>query len=848
LSARPALPKGPVSDSLAEIEDGGTGFDELRARGLSLLQALTGQVWTDHNLHDPGITLLEHLCFGLTDIIYRSGFPVADHLTGLDDRIDHADQSLHPPSEVLPCRPTTPADYRRHLLDAVPGLDDASVEPQPGSGLYRLRLKLSQHAGGAPDGRIAAARAAYLARRNLGEDLDAEVICLRDVPCDLHADLDVNGPRDAVDILAEVYDRCARHIANAAVSRTLDELRRDGRTLEEIYTGPALQHGFIEDQDPRQAASARQPLALSDLTAVARSVPGVADARVLALHVDGQEATAGSVAWRGDDWALALRLPDAGVPPTITVRRRGNVVRIAWQDLHRRLDDLRAGSRSQHARTDQQQAERANALLPQGQHRAMDRYVSVQDHLPAIYGLGHHGPNVGAPPQRVARAKQLKAYMVMQEQAIAQGLAQLQHLRDLFSVAPGASQGLWTQMIGPDAVPSLDQLYVQPLARVAEAVYKPFDRTPVRKHRAFDHLLALHGETYTQNSMRQFLGHFKPQEAERLLLENKATWLRDIVPLARNRAGGFDPGRPAWNQLDNCSGMQRRASLLLGFKFWHDRPLTQVLQDERLQLVESPGDEHQARLLAPDDPALSRAAAAGGAVRPTDMHQLREDMGRMAWLRQSLPVDLWRAAQHEARYRLLSWADGDCQLLLGPDEKGRWWRLGDFADAQAARRAAASLRLYLRGVDQACEGLHLVEHVLLRPLHRDAGRHARLRLQPGFHRLRVTAVLPGWTHRTAQPAFRRFANETLRISCPSHLTLHCMTLDVARMQAFETLHAAWLEARRAWCHRPDDDAAQWAADGCACQLIELLLAADPQQARQWTQEDDGATPVVQGHA
>ncbi|WP_457355379.1 hypothetical protein [Roseateles sp. P5_D6] len=846
MSARPALPLGQA-DSLSAADEGSLGFAELRARGLALLQALSGQVWTDHNLHDPGITLLEQLCFGLTDIVYRAGFPVADHLTGLDGCIDHEALSLHPPSEALPCRPTTPADYRLHLLDAVPGLDDASVEPQAATGLYRLKLKLSPQDGAAAEARIAAARAAFLARRNLGEDLDVHVVCLRQQACDLHADIDVGGPRDAVDILAEVYDRCARYIAKEAVSRTLDELRREGRTLEEIYTGPALQHGFIQDA-PHQRAGAAQPLALSDLAAVVRAVPGVMDARVVALQVDGHETTAGAVDWCGDDWALALRLPDHGVPATITVRRRGHVVPVSWQDLRRRLEDLRVASRSQRAHAHQQQADRARALLPHGQHRVMDHYVSVQDHLPAIYGLGRHGPPPSAPPQRQARAKQLKAYLLMQEQAIAQGLAQLHHLRELFSVAPGATQGLWTQMIGPDAVPDVDALYLQPRAQVANAVYKPFDRTPERKNRALDHLLALHGETYTQNSMRQFLGHLKPREAERLLLDNKATWLREIVPLTRDRAGGFDPSQPCWNKPDNYSGMQRRASLLLGFKLGHERPLTQVFKDERLQLVDAPADVHQAWLLDPEDAALPLAAAVGGAIRPTDLLQLREDLDRMAWLRQTLPGSLWRAGQQEGRYRLLQRPAGVCQLVLGPDDGGHWWRLGEFANAQAARRAAASLRLYLRGIDQACEGLHLVEHVLLRPLHRDASRHARLRLVPGFYRLRVTAVLPNWTQRTAQQAFRRFAGETLRISCPAHLALHSLWLGVAQMQQFEALYAAWLETRRSWCQRPDDEAAQWAADGSACQLIELLLAADKAQARVWMREDDGGEPVVQGHA
>ena len=48
-----------------------------RARASSTSSELSGRVWTDHNLHDPGITTLEILCYALTDLAYRTGFSVS---------------------------------------------------------------------------------------------------------------------------------------------------------------------------------------------------------------------------------------------------------------------------------------------------------------------------------------------------------------------------------------------------------------------------------------------------------------------------------------------------------------------------------------------------------------------------------------------------------------------------------------------------------------------------------------------------------------------------------------------------------------------------------------------------
>ena len=63
-------------------------FDNLRARGIELTQQNSGDAWTDYNLHDPGVTILEALCYALSDLAYRTNFPLEDILTGADGKID----------------------------------------------------------------------------------------------------------------------------------------------------------------------------------------------------------------------------------------------------------------------------------------------------------------------------------------------------------------------------------------------------------------------------------------------------------------------------------------------------------------------------------------------------------------------------------------------------------------------------------------------------------------------------------------------------------------------------------------------------------------------------------------
>ena len=41
----------------------GLDFTAMRAEGINYIAGLSGKIWTDHNVHDPGITLLELLCY-----------------------------------------------------------------------------------------------------------------------------------------------------------------------------------------------------------------------------------------------------------------------------------------------------------------------------------------------------------------------------------------------------------------------------------------------------------------------------------------------------------------------------------------------------------------------------------------------------------------------------------------------------------------------------------------------------------------------------------------------------------------------------------------------------------------
>ncbi|WP_457333536.1 hypothetical protein [Rhizobacter sp. P5_C2] len=790
-----------------------SAYTRLRAEGLQRLQRSTGERWTDHNLHDPGITLLEHLCFALADLEYRAGFPVHDHLTGPDGRIDHEALSLHRPEAVFPCRATTAPDYRRLLLDAVPGLDEATLTPAGTlAGVHRLTLKLTADHAELPARRIAAARAAWRRERNLCEDLDDAVSQVREQPLELLGAIELAGPRDAVEVLAEVYDRCARFIACAPQGIGLEQALRDGMALEQFFSGPRMQRGRLIHDD---GAAGSDVLFLSDLSALVQAIDGVARVRLDALRQPGTVG-ATSVPWRGPGWAQSLRVPDGSDAghdfPALSVVRAGSAVAIDPQALRLRYADLRAGDAGLGPRTG------IAAPLPQGVHRKPSGYRSVQLDFPVVYGLGREGLPAGASMQTRARVRQFKAYLRLFDQALADGMAQVGHLAALFSIDTGSNRSYWHQDVSGAGEAPFDA----PTAAVLDDVHQPFEHPPARKRRALAHLLALHGVTLSQDGMRQFAPHLDADEQDAWLLQNLAAWLRDVVALGRDRAGGFDYSRPLWAnsadaEADNTPNLLRRLSLLLGFRNTAARPLARALLPRRLVIVDSAGADAKA-------PAVSPRPVAPPARAPS-VDEWRHDMRRMLPLHGGqLPPALLRAGLRREHYGLVSVGGSAQRLLLGPDENGWWWTLGHYTDAARAARAADSLRRFLLRVEDDCDGLHLVEHLLLRP--------ASATARPAHHlALRLTAVFPAWTSRTRDAAFRSFARETLEAACPAHLVAECRWLSFDEMCRFEDDFAQWAELKQSSCRALDAQGAVpadlVAALDAAAARVEAHIVAPP---------------------
>ncbi|MDI3464963.1 MAG: T6SS baseplate protein J-like component [Nitrospira sp.] len=779
-------------------------FDALRREGLGFVQDLSGASWTDYNLHDPGVTILEQVCYALTDLIYRTGFHVEDYLTGEDGHIDFERLALHPPEQIFPSRPTTHNDYRKLILDSIHDAGNAwvhQVAEHACRGLYHIVLRLNKDCQGESRlGKLEEARRIYARARNLCEDLET-VIPAREIECEVFAEIEVTGAKPPADLLAEIYYECAKCLAADAVVHSFEESLTQGVPLEELLRGPATVHGLIQDQERN---SVRQRYDLTTMFSAIKSVEGVEQIRQLSITRKDPEAAKELPEDPQSEIGVSLYLPHDREPGTITLFKGGKECPVRMSDVLTRYHKLNFRNLALRRST-----RNVSSLVPspRGRYRNLRAYFPIQNQFPAIYGINRYGVPATASEETQARARQLRAYLLLFDQVMANFSAGLHDLQTLFSFADQSRQSYGFQTLTSHDIPGIDDLYAQPAQDVLAKIVRKYDNCTDRKNRLLDYLLAVYGETFPQEALRRFSYYEHPHRVEDALLDSKVTFLSRIVEVTKNRAGAFNYLEPSWN-TDNVSGLMERVSLLLGFKHWRSRSLTGALLKEGMKLIphkiysqvksgtlelklldlegvsKQTGGKFQTIPITETSP-MGRPQRIHPAIQP--IIPLQHNLISDALLREGITME---------RYRLGSLTAQDSyQLVFQPEREEYWWYLGAYSDLQSGVQSANLLRDFLIRLNIESEGIHLVEHILLRPVGKL--QHEGLSLPEGqdFYSFRLTVIFPSWTARCHDHNFRLLAEETVRQNCPAHIYPEVHWLDFEKMCEFEHRYKTWLAAR-----------------------------------------------------
>jgi hypothetical protein len=448
-------------------------FEKLRSEGIDYLGRLSGKIWTDHNVHDPGITILEILCYALIDLGYRTNLPEQDIFTR-DPKDSSADNNFLTPSKILACNPLTIIDYRKLLID-IEGVKNAWLEvakdekdfcrpPQTDpagnntdsnnnntvkceeflNGLYHVYIDLEKNVDKEFDNEadkkkyvediIQKVREALMAHRNLCEDfVDVYILCKQETGVCVDIELEDNA--DVEKVYVTMVEKLRQFFSPSPQFYTLQQLLDKQKPIDEIFAGRPYNitesHGFVDTEELEQL-KLRKEIHLSDVYNLLFGIDGVRAVRDLRLQFCNPNQKL-----PGGNWKFNIpenHVPDFSIQCSgFQFTRNGIPVLIDFE----KFDGLFEINFTHNGKIlYQQPCPYLDGEIPIGTYRAdMADYYSIQNEFPRVYGIADGGLSDNAPALRKAQAYQLKGYLLFFDQLLANYLAQLKNIRNLFAMS-----------------------------------------------------------------------------------------------------------------------------------------------------------------------------------------------------------------------------------------------------------------------------------------------------------------------------------------------------------------------------------------------------------------------------
>jgi hypothetical protein len=498
--------KGPIhkDHALKHSQD----FKLLMEQGIRHVQGFSGDRWTDYNLHDPGVTILEQFCYGLTDLGYKTAFPIEDLLIEKSDgKINWDKNAFFSPSLVFSSHPITVSDFRKLLIDSFPEIQNcwlSQVSPtgmEEGlNGVYGIEilpaLAFQKDLKKKPELArtfLDSLQQFLNSNRNLCEDFDPPRL-LSPKPIFIKASVEVLPETDPDRIMAEIIFALEVFLYHPVAYSNLEELRNSGHRIEDIFSGPKLTRGFILDTQLKERGNV---LNIEQFQGLISKISGVKKCHDLALDIEGKEK---SIILPEGFYASINTDPK---DPSSVYYKISIVVDQNRQRLNSsRVADLLLELWSKNFRVYQEDLFKNSFWKSsiKGRYRNPEKYVSIQHHFPKIYGLGREGLSQHEAPERHAKVRQLKGYLMLMEKHLANYLAQLSRVPDFFDhdiqqeEQTYFSQDFETQ-VGKDEIeikenlrPGFDNEGVNPQTGESRIDWLK------RKNRILDHLLARFGE------------------------------------------------------------------------------------------------------------------------------------------------------------------------------------------------------------------------------------------------------------------------------------------------------------------------------------------------------------------
>ena len=666
------------------------------------------------------------------------------------------------------------------LSDLLTAIEDASA-----SGILAKYLEKIKKA----DAVMAEVQTVLHQHRNLCEDFCAvRGIEVEDMA--ICADIDLSPDADIEEVMARAYYLISQYFSPDIRFYSLKELLTAGISTEKIFEGPKLNNGFINNDELDQT-QLKEELHTSDIINLLADIQGVISIRNLVIVRYDKEGNR----VQSESWTMSVKANHQ--PRLYTEGSKFLLFKNGLPFLPDKLelsDSLQVikGSNShfQFSLVDN------DLPVPEGTYHQLNNYQPVQYGLPLTYGLGKEGLPQNASDQRRAQAKQLKAFLLVFEQIMVNYLEQLSHVKDLFSLDKTISRTYFSRFLENGDIDGINELYAQVdgLALDQTVLNDLTESQSVfldRRNRFLDSLMARFAERFTDYALMLYSYEKNKKLADEILINNKINFLKDLPFMTTNRARAFnykDAGHVCDNE--NIAGLKIRIERLLGlktagdcFELYEERDVDNVSFEQRWRLVDDEGNIYISSSTRYTDPDLMQAESK--AQKEID--------------------EVLKYITTEASFEIKKEKKWVLNLKNAIGETIAT-RKQSFATEAAAIEARDEIIKYAKQL-LLSNKIFIVEHLLLRPRNIPGTEilkgdpllsicipgSCNLCGQEDPYSFRMTIVMNGEAGLSNSGiAFRRFAEETIRMEIPAHLAIKICWVSNKQLAEFEALYCAWL--------------------------------------------------------
>lgn len=381
-------------------------FKSLKEEALAYVQAYGANTWTNLNPSDPGVTIIDQLCYALTELGYCNGFAISDILTGANGKLQLNNQ-FYLPENILTTSPVTVNDYKKYLIDSVDGLKNAMIYAE-NNVFYQIFFAVKE--GETTEQMPLEVFYSLNKCRNMNE-LFLPPVALIPYTQYLTGTIEITDENEVSAILMAINKAIKNYIFPFVKQVGYLALEQEGLTSDEIFNGPLLQHGWI---DHNALGTKRTTISVDEIYEVMMTIGGVSKVVQLAL-VDENESV----------YNPTTQIFDIAMG-RLSVSCKGKT-------LNFNLDQVLSRTKPAEIDVVLGAAVDVQTEVPKGKYRDINSYYSIQNTFPEIYAVGASAIIANATKFQIAQSRQLKGYLTLFDQVLANQFSQLANVEQLFS-------------------------------------------------------------------------------------------------------------------------------------------------------------------------------------------------------------------------------------------------------------------------------------------------------------------------------------------------------------------------------------------------------------------------------